>query len=498
MYQTGSVLKGWAMSRSSRVLTVAAIVAALGLVALGVAYGRRGEGPAAARSPVALGLGSEGDGYPFPRETAEPVVRIPTLRGYPEPTVTVPFASPTLPPEFLTVEAPFFTLVASWTVTPTPTPAPPTATPTRLPTLPPDTRVVLYPTYADYSVQIVRVVVDAWGNPIGPAYPAGPARGQRYQLSGLYPRPDGRHVAVGWQYGEGGGIGLLDVRDGQFTEQIGPWGYFLAWSPDGSKMLSHSGSGGPPYRLYLVDAETWEHKEIPVPHLPDGYRGPVTAATFSPDGRTVVVVHSGGHGRETEMWRLALYDEAEPDLLYRTGEAQISHVGYSPDGEEIAFVTGEPRAGDTLFREGDIWVMGADGRDARRVTRTVMLYYYDAAPLAPIWLGDGDSILFVRAQEGGLADTWDGLRTNLCRVEVASGRVEPVTEASGAAVLLGAPDPGGAELLALVRSSSAGVGGFRPWVVNPQTGEAVSVEGWEVDNGRSFYGPVMASMTVAE
>jgi len=35
-------------------------------------------------------------------------------------------------------------------------------------------------------------------------------------------------------------------------------------------------------------------------------------------------------------------------------------------------------------------------------------------------------------------------------------------------------------------------------VVNPQTGEAVSVEGWEVDNGRSFYGPVMASMTVAE
>lgn len=85
----------------------------------------------------------------------------------------------------------------------------------------------------------------------------------------------------------------------------------------------------------------------------------------------------------------------------RDGEAT-----FSPDGRRIAFVSDR---GGSL----DVWVMNADGSDARQLTT-------DAAnDVSPSWAPDGERIAFVSDREGD--------RTNIFVVGVESGEVSQLT-----------------------------------------------------------------------
>lgn len=464
----------------SRIPTVLAILAALALAALGVWLSGEGRQP----SPA------QGEAHLVPGHTP-----LPGATPYPPPAETeTPPPPPTLPPDYLTVVAPVLTEQASWTETPTYTPAPPTPTPTLLPVLEPGTEVVIYTTAETGGVQLVRAETDAEGRVTGPQYPIGPLWGGRYQVSGLYPSADGSQVAVGWAYGNGPGIALVRMSDGQFTMHAGPpLSHFLAWSPDGTRFLAHL-DDSEPYPLWLADTATGEYWEVEIPHSYEGQRGLVSAATFTPDGQAVLVAHSQSYGQPTELWRVALDDPSDPTLLYTADKQWISHVSCSPDGAHIAFVQWDPWTRSTLLTDGGLWIMDANGENRRMLAHTVAAPY-DAQPLAPAWLPDGRSLLIVQPEEGGLGQQWQELRTNVYRVHLDSGELVPLTALEDTTVLAprAAPFRDSASFLTRPR---LGEGGFLPYAANLQTRDVVPLNGAIVDNGTSSYGPLVAWLRV--
>ena len=92
----------------------------------------------------------------------------------------------------------------------------------------------------------------------------------------------------------------------------------------------------------------------------------------------------------------------------------ISHVSYSPDGAQIAFVQWDPWTPSTLLTDGEQGVMDADGQNPCRLARTVVAPY-DARPRSPVWHPDGRSLLVVQSEEVGLGQRWHELCTNVHR-----------------------------------------------------------------------------------
>ncbi len=62
---------------------------------------------------------------------------------------------------------------------------------------------------------------------------------------------------------------------------------------------------------------------------------------------------------------------------------------WSPDGTKIAFFSNKGNQNDKMF---DLWVIGADGKDAKRLARDVVVPDYTG----PVWTPDGKAILFVK------------------------------------------------------------------------------------------------------
>lgn len=104
--------------------------------------------------------------------------------------------------------------------------------------------------------------------------------------------------------------------------------------------------------------------------------------SWRPDGREILVT-SYRSGRP-EVWGVRVADGA-----FRRVVPIANAMGgvYSPDGARIAFTVSE--RGDS-----DVWVVGADGRNAHRLTRD------PALDLSPSWSPDGKKIAFVSDRAG--------------------------------------------------------------------------------------------------
>jgi len=130
---------------------------------------------------------------------------------------------------------------------------------------------------------------------------------------------------------------------------------------------------------------------------------------------TLIFTGLNGQSRDLFLQSLDGAPVALTDDAFLDGEAI-----FSPDGEQIAFVS--DRAGSL-----DVWVMQADGRDARRLTTDA------ASEVSPAWSPDGDRIAFVSDREGD--------RTNIFVVAVESGVVSQITfQERGLAFLDWSPD----------------------------------------------------------
>src|SRR5436190_9642480 len=130
----------------------------------------------------------------------------------------------------------------------------------------------------------------------------------------------------------------------------------LAWSPDGSKFLVtriHAGKMG----LWTVSADGKEWKRLLAENEQPHFDG-----SWSPDGKKIVFVYDRLQGTDGKL---------QIDIMNADGSGRqnlVPHANafdesprWSPDGKEVAWVS-------TRTKNQEIHVVGADGKDIRRLT----------------------------------------------------------------------------------------------------------------------------------
>jgi dipeptidyl aminopeptidase/acylaminoacyl peptidase len=180
-----------------------------------------------------------------------------------------------------------------------------------------------------------------------------------------------------------------------------------AWSPDGTRIVFAALLGGdPPDDKELTPAE--RNRPRVVEHL-----------VYKLDGVGIL---------DGSRWHLHVVDVAAsapgvipPPRQITTGDWDDQFPCWSPDGGEIAFVSyREPDRHDTLWLLKDIWVVGADGGEPRKLTRS-------RGPAGcPRWSPDGTTIAYVGHEWGGesLART-----THVLVIPAAGGEPRMITAA---------------------------------------------------------------------
>jgi Tol biopolymer transport system component/signal transduction histidine kinase len=211
-----------------------------------------------------------------------------------------------------------------------------TTGPDTLPVISPDRRTIMY-MRPDLGALWVMA---ADGSGQRALFAAGPAGSVRIAMDGRPSwSPDGRYVVVAGVGGQGFGLYVLGVYDGSARRLPTPRAAHMAdpaWSPDGTSIAYWASSSPTGGALYTTAA--------------DGTGAPV-ALTHSRPGT-----------------------DADP--------------AWSPDSRLIAFRRG------IADRDRDVWVMGADGRNQRRLTVT------PGADQDPSWSPDGHTLAFSSERDG--------------------------------------------------------------------------------------------------
>ena len=189
--------------------------------------------------------------------------------------------------------------------------------------------------------------------------------------------------------------------------------HFLAWTPDGEAAYLKVDSLGDAH-IARVD--------------PNGKNDfiPVSEFTYDlstdPDNQDFTFTFSRGLGQGSELW-LAKRAGKVVQQLYGDPFNYISFARYSPNGSQIAFIKIPDT--QTPFTIGELWVMNADGSNARKLADGDAGHGYAAS-----WSPDGKRIAWVvRAnREDERADqVSEALISNIYIVDVKSGTLKQIT-----------------------------------------------------------------------
>lgn len=146
-----------------------------------------------------------------------------------------------------------------------------------------------------------------------------------------------------------------------------------AWSPDGTTLVAVGASGLKP-SLKLIDVSTGAVRDL----FDDP--GAESSPQWSPDGRSIAFTLLRKGATNEDIFTIS------PDgsgLRQLTSDPAYDYQPrWSPDGKQIAFI-----------RAGAIWVMDADGRNAKRLTPALRAD-------SPTWSPDGKRLAFVIAGTG--------------------------------------------------------------------------------------------------
>jgi dipeptidyl aminopeptidase/acylaminoacyl peptidase len=215
------------------------------------------------------------------------------------------------------------------------------------------------------------------------------------------------------------------------------------WSPDGKRLAFISNRSGSP-QVHVLPEGGGEAAQL------GRLSGAVSDLRWMPDGQALVVTASvtvdpDWHGERARgrkpaqrkvqpevAWKLPYKSDGMGYMLSReihlfhldaaTGAAtqltdgpfDVLALDPSPDGRQLAHV--RTRQGRFAHRS-DLWVCGADGSGARRMTEDF------ATVMGPVWSPDGRWIAF-----GATGDEGDA-QTNLFVLELASGRTRRLGDA---------------------------------------------------------------------
>lgn len=162
-----------------------------------------------------------------------------------------------------------------------------------------------------------------------------------------------------------------------------------AWSPDG-KSVVHSkpiegpkDDGRPPIRTetWVADADGKNPRKLPVPEGDE-------VNDWSRDGRWLVTVSSRDYGVGVGLQVYAMHPDGTGQTRLTEGRGSNIWPRISPDGTRVVYSHQEPD------KPASLWVVGIDGKGARRVFQEE-----EAFPRA-CWSPDGRRLAVVIAPEG--------------------------------------------------------------------------------------------------
>ena len=197
---------------------------------------------------------------------------------------------------------------------------------------------------------------------------------------------DGRFLAFARRESSGPpdrvvGISIRDLTRNGEIRKLSAVGFNPFWSADGKQLMMAAGKGEVPgttmskLEAWIVNADGSEPRKLPIPETDQ-------VNDWSPDGTWVLTGSHRDQGVGYQIYRMRL-DGTEARRLTTTGAGVLNLDGrISPDGRQIAYW----RIGD---RQSGIWVMDADGLNARRIFDSTT---EGVIPGAPTWSPDGQKI----------------------------------------------------------------------------------------------------------
>ena len=177
---------------------------------------------------------------------------------------------------------------------------------------------------------------------------------------------------------DGSGVAKLTDSNG-FAD--GP-----AWSPDGSQIVFEADFGDPVSKqgIYVMNADGTDVRRITT--LPAGYEYD-DAPRFSPDGSRLVFTRYRGKDQAEKAALFTVRLDGTDLRQLTTFKIHAGDADWSPDGTRLVF---EAYPNPDSF--GDVYVIGANGRNLRNLTHNPA---GRAGSADPVWSPDGKKILFL-------------------------------------------------------------------------------------------------------
>jgi len=241
-------------------------------------------------------------------------------------------------------------------------------------------------------------------------------------LNNTFPAPIGNYLVIELNCPNGQTVLFLDTstslsagsESASVTQPVTATdAHFLAWTSDGKAAYLKIDSLGSPQviRAYA-----------------DGAKDILTVNEFTydlsakPNSQDFTFTVSRGLGYGSELY-LAQNDGRIADLLYADPYNYISFARWSPDGKKIAFLKTPDT--QTPFTVGELWVMDADGANARKLADADSGHGYAAN-----WSPDGKQIAFVvreNPQDENANQMSEALISNIYIIDVKTDALNQVT-----------------------------------------------------------------------
>jgi TolB protein len=162
--------------------------------------------------------------------------------------------------------------------------------------------------------------------------------------------PDGKRIAFCRATADGSQVLVVDAAGGD-AKPVGEDGWDPAWSPDGKKIAFTSLRGGDGFRVYVMDADGSNVKQLTTNANPQGSVYPA----WSPDGKKIAFTDKADTGLE-----LFVIDADGKNAKQLTKQGGTStYAAWSPDGKTIAFY----HSADG--QSGAFYLIDADGGNRR-------------------------------------------------------------------------------------------------------------------------------------
>ena len=233
-------------------------------------------------------------------------------------------------------------------------------------------------------------------------------------LNNTFPAPIGSYLVIELNCPNGQTVLFLDTDSGSTTQPVtNSDAHFLAWTSDGKAAYLKIDSLGSPQ---VIRAYTDGAKNIlAIPEF-------TYDLSAKPDSRDFTFTISRGLSYGSELY-LAQHDGRTTTQLYADPYNYISFARFSPNGKHIAFI--KIPDSQTPFTVGELWIMDADGANARKLADADSGHGYAAN-----WSPDGKQIAFVvreNPDDENANQLSDALISNIYIVDVETGVLNQIT-----------------------------------------------------------------------